>query len=123
MVSIARLPLETTAGWADIAARASAWAESLGIDVRAMVVLVPFAQHLPLARKAWAARRGWQPRVETTRTLAASLAPAPRAGERQITFDASTDRLNAARLLRSQSWVSRDPHAFDDAVSAVVATA
>ncbi|MBX3619976.1 MAG: PD-(D/E)XK nuclease family protein [Rhizobacter sp.] len=88
-----------------------------------MIVLVPFAQHLPLARRAWALRGGWQPRIETTRTLAASLAPPPRAGERQITFEASTDRLNAARLLRSQSWVSRDPLAFDEAVAAVVATA
>lgn len=106
-----------------MAARASAWAVAQGADLRALVVLVPFAQHLAPARRAFMQRGGWQPRVETTRTLAASLGPAPRAGEAQLSFDASTDRLHAARMLRSQSWVMRDPLAFDEAVSAVVATA
>ncbi len=109
--------------WADIAARASAWAESRNVDLRSAVVLVPFAQHLAPARRAWVQRGGWQPRVETTHTLAASLGPAPRADEGQLTLDASTDRLNAARMLRSQTWVRKDPLAFDDAVAAVVTTA
>jgi ATP-dependent helicase/nuclease subunit B len=88
-----------------------------------VVVLVPFAQLLPPTRKAFALCGGWQPRVETTRTLAASLGPPPRGGEGQISFDAATDRLHAARLLRGQSWVSREPLVFEDAVSAVVTTA
>jgi ATP-dependent helicase/nuclease subunit B len=123
MAAIVRRALETGASWADIAAQIDAWAQVQGVDLRSLVVLVPFAQHLSLARKAWALRGGWQPRIETTRTLAAALGPVPQGGDGQITFDAATDRLNAARLLRTQSWVVRDPQAFDEAVEAVVTTA
>ncbi|MBC7954644.1 MAG: PD-(D/E)XK nuclease family protein [Cytophagales bacterium] len=93
------------------------------MDLRSAVVLVPFAQHLLPARRAWVQRGGWQPRVETTHTLSASLAPSPRADDGQLTLDVNTDRLNAARMLRSQSWVRKDPLAFDEAVAALVATA
>lgn len=106
-----------------MAAHVSGWAGQTGADLRSLVMLVPFAQHLPPARRAFVQRGGWQPRVETTRTLAASLGPAPRAVDMQISFDASADRLHAARMLRSQSWMSRDAVAFDEAVSAVVTTA
>lgn len=123
MAAIARQALETAAGWADIAARVSDWAAAHEVPLHALVVLLPFAQQLAPARTAFAKRGGWQPRVETTRTLAASLGPAPRGGEGQISFNAATDRLHAARLLRGQSWVPREPLAFDDAVSAVVTTA
>ena len=109
--------------WADIAARASAWAQAQSVDLRSAVVMVPFAQHLAPARKAWVQRGGWQPRIETTHTLAASLGPSPRGDDGQLTLDVSTDRLNAARMLHSQSWVRKDPLAFDEAVAAVVATA
>lgn len=109
--------------WADIASRASIWAQAQAVDLRSAVVLVPFAQHLVPARRAWVQRGGWQPRVETTHSLAASLGPAPRADDGQITLDVSTDRLNAARMLRAQSWVRKDPLAFDEAVAAVVTTA
>jgi ATP-dependent helicase/nuclease subunit B len=109
--------------WADIADQASAWVQSHNLDQRSAVVLVPFAQHLAPARRAWVQRGGWQPRVETTHTLAASLGPAPRSDESQLTLDASTDRLNAVRMLRSQTWVRKDPLAFDEAVDAVVVTA
>jgi ATP-dependent helicase/nuclease subunit B len=123
MVSIARLSLEMPLAWADIADRAAGWAASQGVDLRSAIVLVPFAQHLAPARRAWVQRGGWQPRVETTHTLAASLGPAPRADEGQLTMDVSTDRLNAARMLRAQSWVRKEPLAFDEAVAAVVKTA
>jgi ATP-dependent helicase/nuclease subunit B len=123
MASIARLTLENPLDWADIVARAIAWAQSQDVDMRSAVVLVPFAQHLVPARRAWVQRGGWQPRVETTQTLAASLAPSPRADDGQLTLDVSTDRLSAARMLRSQSWVRKDPLAFDEAVAAVVSTA
>ncbi len=123
MTAIVRRRLESRAGWPEIAALVAAWADERGLDLRSVVLLAPFLHHLTLARKAFAARGGWQPRVETTRTLAASLGPAPRAGEGQITFDAAIDRLQAARMLRGQSWVSREPLAFDEAVSALVLTA
>lgn len=123
MAAIARLALENGAGWADIAARISEWASARGVALHGLVVVLPFAQQLGPARAAFAKQGGWQPRVETTRTIAASLGPASRGGEGQISFDAATDRLHAARLLRGQSWVPRDPLAFDDAVSAVVTTA
>lgn len=109
--------------WADIAARVADWAQSQGVDVRSAVVLVPFAQHLTPARRAWVQLGGWQPRVETTHTLAASLGPVPRADDGQLTLDVSTDRLNAARMLRAQSWMRKEPLAFDEAVAAVVTTA
>ncbi len=95
----------------------------LHIDLRSAVVLVPFAQHLAPARRAWSRREGWQPRVETTHTLAAALGPPARADDGQLTLDVTTDRLTAARLLRSQTWVRRDPLAFDEAVASVVTTA
>lgn len=123
MASIARLALENAEGWNDIAARVDAWACAQPVDLRDVVMLVPFAQLLPLARRAFAHRGGWQPRIETTRTLSASFGPPPKGGEDQISFDLSTDRLHAARLLREQSWVPREPLAFDDAVAAVVVTA
>ncbi len=109
--------------WADIASRATLWAHAQGLDLRSAIVLVPFAQHLAPARRAWVKQDGWQPRVETTHTLAAALAPVPRADDGQLTLDVSTDRLNAARMLRSQSWVNKDRLAFDEAVTAVVVTA
>lgn len=106
-----------------MAALVSDWARAQGHGLRSAVVLVPFAQHLAPARRAWVQLGGWQPRVETTQTLAAALGPAARADDGQITLDVSTDRLNAARMLRSQSWQRKDPLAFDEAVAAVVSTA
>ena len=97
------------------------------LAARDCVVLLPFAQHLPLARRAWMAQGGWPPRLETTRTLAESLAPElpPEGGD--ISFDVATDQLSAADLLGSQAWARdwkrRDPRGFQLAVSRVVETA
>jgi ATP-dependent helicase/nuclease subunit B len=49
---------------------------------------VPYAQLLAPARQAFAARPGWQPRIETTATLAAALAPPPGRQAGQLSFDA-----------------------------------
>jgi ATP-dependent helicase/nuclease subunit B len=94
-----------------------------------VIMLVPFAQHLPLARAAWGRLSGWMPRIETNQTLARSLPPArgqePTAG--QIRFDVALDRLQAAQMLRRQSWagawVRSDPPGFSLAVASVVQTA
>ncbi|NUZ07737.1 PD-(D/E)XK nuclease family protein [Piscinibacter koreensis] len=112
--------------WPAIVESAAGWLAETGADARDAIVLVPFAQHLPLARRAWAARGGWMPRIETTQSLARALAPPPAAGELGITFDAAIDRLTARRLLRGvqrTAALRRDPRAFEQAGAAVVATA
>ena len=108
MASIVRLTLESavtdTRRWAVIAARTAAWADENRIALRDAIVLLLFAQLLPDARAAFAQRHGWMPRIETTRTLAASLGPAaaPRVGE--LSFDPTLDAVSASALLRSLAW-------------------
>jgi ATP-dependent helicase/nuclease subunit B len=72
MASIARQPLEIGAGdpWPRVVAQVLAWTDEHAVPVRDVIVLLPFAQHLPLARRAWARAGGWMPRIETTQTLA-----------------------------------------------------
>ena len=131
MATIERRPLENEAAggdrWDLVAGAAVAWARNQGVSLRDAIVLLPFAQLLPLARRAFARAGGWQPRIETTRTLAASLAPAAAAGSGQISFDAAVDALSAATLLRSQpwgaAWARRDARGFEQAAVAVTTTA
>ena len=121
MATIDRLALENLPpdeeGWDTLAMHAAAWARRRHIGWRDAIVLLPFAQLLPLARRAFARAGGWMPRIETSRTLAASLGPAASAAAGQITFDAAVDTLNAASLLRSL-WASRDPRGFEHAAAA-----
>ncbi len=65
------------------------------------VVLLPFAQLMPLARRHWAATAGsgFAPRFETTRNWASAHAPAPAAHE--ITLDMGRD------LLTARDWLDR----------------
>ncbi|MDL2338929.1 MAG: hypothetical protein QFE16_13895, partial [Pseudomonadota bacterium] len=56
--------------WSVAAAVSMRWAEEQCLALRDAVFLVPFAQHLPLARQAWSTQDAWMPRVETTQTLA-----------------------------------------------------
>jgi ATP-dependent helicase/nuclease subunit B len=129
MAVIARLPLNTVSGppWQALVQRAGAWAAGQGLPLRDLVLLLPFTQLLPPARAAFASQGGWQPRIETTDTLAAALGPAAAAQPLQLSFELAADRLVAARLLRSQAagaaWLRRDPRRFDRAVDAVVRTA
>src|SRR5436305_327921 len=129
MTTIAREPLETSRGdpWPRLVAGVRAWAASRDIELRDAIVLLPFGQHLPQLRRAWAAVGGWMPRIETTQTLARSLGPAPAAQPGQLTLDPVLDRLVARRLLRTaagaSAWRRRDPHGFDHAVEAVMHTA
>ena len=115
------------AAWAGIVQCAQRWANERGIALRDAVLLVPFAQLLPPARRAWARTGGWMPRIETTQTLARALAPAPQRGAGEPTYDIATDRLAAAELLRTQSWARdwerRDARRFEHAVAAVVEVA
>jgi ATP-dependent helicase/nuclease subunit B len=113
--------------WSAAVVAAVRWADQHGVALRDAVFLVPFAQHLPLARAAWAARGLWMPRVETTQTLARSIAPAEPPSGDDIRFDAALDTLTARRLLRSQSvfaaWLRRDSRAFDQAAQTLAQTA
>ncbi|MGH8820110.1 MAG: hypothetical protein ACREWJ_02315, partial [Rhodoferax sp.] len=74
-------------------------ARASGLPAQA-VVLLPYAQLMPLAQKLWslAARDGFAPRFETTQNWAHSIqgfAPGPR----DITFDKARDGLTAQTLL------------------------
>jgi ATP-dependent helicase/nuclease subunit B len=131
MTTIERLTLENQAcgagRWDEIASAASTWARAHRLLLRDAVVLVPFTQLLPLARRAFAGAGGWMPRIETTRTLAAALGPAAPAAAGQISFDAAVDTLSAASLLRSQAWgaawARRDARGFEQAAATMTATA
>jgi ATP-dependent helicase/nuclease subunit B len=111
--------------WADLAAEAQAWFAAAGVLARDAIVLLPFAQLLAPARSAFAQAGGWQPRIETTHTLRASLGPALTAGAPGR--DPVADRLTAAGLLRSQAWgaawLRRDARAFDQGAAALADTA
>ena len=131
MATIARAALENTVNgealWSALARQITEWAAAHSVELRDAVVLLPFAQLLPLARQAFAQAGGWSPRIETTRTLAASLGPPAPVERGQISFDAAVDTLAAAQLLRTQgwgaAWAGRDPRGFGQAVDQVVATA
>ncbi len=112
--------------WPDIVSAVLHSEELASLRWRDAVLLVPFAQHLPLARKAWAAAGGWLPRIETTQTLARTLAPAVVTPPLALTFDNCADRLIAIQLLRGPSWTAwalRDAMGFTQSLDAVVATA
>lgn len=129
MAAIARIPLENgpDGPWPALADQVRRWTDAHALPLRDVVLLLPFAQLLPLARQAFARAGGWQPRIETAQTLAASLGPASAAQAQQLSFDMATDRLGAARLLRGQAtsagWARQDPRRFERAVAAVVQTA
>ena len=137
MASTARLQLRSLtapgapaqAVWDEIVAAVSGWcrrafADSADERLRDAVLLLPFAEHLPLARAAWARQGGWMPRIETTQTLAASLGPPVGAAAGQVSFDTANDRLSARRLLASQRWAvdwsRRDPRGYAHALALLV---
>jgi ATP-dependent helicase/nuclease subunit B len=113
--------------WPLAVALAISWSREHQVALRDAVFLVPFAQHLPLARRAWAAFDTWMPQVETTQTLAHRSAPAAQPGPDDIRFDAALDVLTARRLLRGQAvfarWLKHDPRSFAQAADALVDTA
>jgi ATP-dependent helicase/nuclease subunit B len=131
MTAIHFLALDTSVAdpWQAVARQARTWAEAQQIELRDAVLLLPLAAHLNLARIAWARLGGWMPRIETTLSLARSLPslPGQTAMPGQICFDVATDRLQAARMLRAQSWATAglhsDPRAFALATAKMVETA
>lgn len=113
--------------WRAVARAVQRLAERHGLSPADVVVLLPFAQHLPLARTAWAEAQpaSFLPRFETTETLARRLVPWPEAAPGAFGFDAVADRLQAAALLRRQlpDWPRRDARGFALAASRLADTA
>lgn len=122
------LPLAADHGveaiWQRVAERVAAWLDERGLALRDAVLLLPFAQQLAPARRAWMRLGRWQPRIETTHSLAAALGPNFLAEAQQITFDPAIDALTAAGLLAQQSWAQglrrRDERAFRLALTRLV---
>ncbi len=102
--------------WPALARQTLDWLAQQPVQPRDALVLLPFAALLAPARAAFAALGGWQPRVETTLTLAGTLGPPPAAEPGQCSGDAGLDHLAATQLLRQQpwgqAWARRDPVGF-----------
>ncbi len=110
--------------WAELVRQTRQWLQTQHLHERDAVVLLPFAALLPPLREAFAQAGGWQLRVETTLTLAASLAPPPEPVAGACCGDPVLDRLNAALLLRSarsaDATLPNDAQAFEHLVTLVV---
>ncbi|WP_162245866.1 MULTISPECIES: PD-(D/E)XK nuclease family protein [unclassified Roseateles] len=91
--------------WRRVAAVSADWLAGQGAAARDAVLLLPFAQQIAPARRAWLAQGGWQPRITTSRSLASTLAPTALAAPDQLSGDAAIDVFTADRLLADQSWV------------------
>lgn len=113
--------------WPEVARATLDWLASRGMPARDAAVLLPYAALLAPARAAFAAAGGWQPRIETPATLAASLrAPEPPLPGR-VSGDPVLDRLTATALLSghgwAQAWARRDRRGFEHLVAQVVESA
>lgn len=113
--------------WSCLAREGLRWLDEQQIDARDTIVLLPFAQHLAPARRAWLPLARWQPRLETTHSLASALRPSPLPQAWQISMDAAIDALSADRLLQGQSWAQAlkrsDARAYALALQHLVETA
>ena len=90
--------------WPQVARSTQDWLAQHQLPPRDAVLLLPFVGLLAPARTAFAALGGWQPRVETTLTLAAALGPPLAAEPGTCQGDNTHDRLTAGALLRRQTW-------------------
>ena len=112
--------------WDAIAAACADWARQESVPWRDAVVLVPFVELLAPARGAFARLGTWMPRIETTRSLAASLGP-PTTADAESSFDAALDALVAMQLLARErwgvEWMRRDKRGFEHAAHRVATTA
>ncbi len=99
MTSIAASAVDG-AFWPQLADAVARGLADHGAMPRDAVVLLPHAGLLGVARAAFAARGGWQARIETVDTLAASLAPPATPAPGMLTGDRIADRLLGAALLR-----------------------
>lgn len=113
--------------WPHLATQVGRWLTDQNVLVRDAVLLLPHSGLLAPARAAFAAVGGWQPRIETPATLAASMAPPAAPVPGMLGGDRTVDRLQAAALLRRHAFdassAGRDLRAFEAAGDGVVATA
>ena len=113
--------------WRRVAAVSADWLAGQGAPLRDAVLLLPFAQQLAPARRAFLARGGWLPVLSTTHSLASALGPTPLAAPQQISGDAPVDALAADALLAQQTWAQTlkrdDPRAYRLALARLVETA
>ena len=118
--------LAPAAIWPLVARQSLAWLARTGVAARDAVLVLPFAELLAPCRRALAAEGGWMPRVETWRTLAASLGPADAGPADAPSGDRAVDSLLAERWLASlpglRDWRRRDPAAHAQAIAEVVDT-
>ncbi len=118
---------DLTAFWQRLAQQCQAWLAAQKLSARDAVLLLPFAQQIAPARRAWTAQGLWQPRITTSHSLASALGPAPLAQAGQISFDAAIDAFTADGLLADQSWAQalkrRDARAYGVALQRLVETA
>jgi ATP-dependent helicase/nuclease subunit B len=129
MATIAPANPDTTHAdpWTGLARRVVDWATRHELPLRDLVLLVPFLQLLAPARRAFAALGTWLPRIETTRTLAASLGPPEEPGSGELGWGIAQDNLLAVQTLAQRPWGAewsrRDPRGFARGAARVVATA
>ena len=113
--------------WREVAMATHDWLARHRLAVPDAVVLVPFADLLTPARRAFANHSPWMPRVHTQRTLAAALGPPVVRAAGELTGDGTVDRVTARELVRrharAREWQQRDPHGFDAALQRLVHTA
>ena len=127
-LSLGLVPGEDIPGfWRRLAAVSSDWLASRGAAARDAVLLLPFAQQIAPARRAFAAQGGWAPLITTSHSLASSLGPSRLAAPGQISGDAAIDAFTADGLLAGQSWAqalrTRDEKAYVAARARLVETA
>jgi ATP-dependent helicase/nuclease subunit B len=92
--------------WRRVAAHCAEWLAGQGAPLRDAVLLLPFAQQIVPARRAFLARGGWMPRITTSHSLASALGPTALATPDQLTGDAAIDAFTADRLLAAQTWIA-----------------
>jgi ATP-dependent helicase/nuclease subunit B len=113
--------------WHRVAGACADWLSEQGLPLRDAVLLLPFAQQIAPARRAFAARGGWAPLITTTNSLASSLGPSRLAAPGQISQDAAIDAFTAEGLLAHQSWAqalrANDEKAYVAARARLVETA
>jgi ATP-dependent helicase/nuclease subunit B len=105
-------PQGVAAAWDRVVAEAMGWGVPRMVAWRDAAVVVAAPSQAAGLRRAWTARGGWVPRIDTARDLAASLGPPGAAGAVAPGSDPISDRLEARRRVRTSAdlaaWLAGD---------------